>query len=345
MQIGREPAGGLRASDDRSPPAVDLHRCFMGERSRGRGCADAADQLFALAGVAVIESHAEAVVVADRLVDQSGHPKRAPDPAGDCRAALHDTLKARATPVKRGFDEQRAHALHRHGINQELAAVGDPLQEVRLQNAAILKSTDRRGRIAPIALHQPPHCPRVRRYGPSSRKQAVARMPTRGERHDRTADERSKRGIGGASCLEGGQLSCRHHFNDGRSESTHLPLLALQLGEPLIEACGAQVWLHRKHTTQGRYKVSVATQQCLYRLVHIGRAGLELLSVVRFYARSPQQRAAERGHQSDDQDRAGKDHPPSSALRCRSWCVSGVGRLRHRCWRLGHAQSIGTPLR
>ena len=85
-------------------------------------------------------------------------------------------------------------------------------------------------------------------------------MPARSKRHDRTPDERSKRGIGGTSCLEGGQLTCRHHFNDGRSEPTHLPLPALQLGEPLIEARGAHVWLHRQHTTQSRYKVSIATQ-------------------------------------------------------------------------------------
>lgn len=75
-------------------------------------------------------------------------------------------------------------------------------------------------------------------------------MPAGNRRHDRTADEPSKRWIGGAPCLEGGQLSCRHHFNDGRSESTHLPLSALHLGEPLIEARGAQVWRHRKHATQ-----------------------------------------------------------------------------------------------
>ncbi len=201
----------------------------MGEGACRRSRADSADQLFGLAGVAVVQSHAEVLVSADGFVDQSGDSKRAPDPAGDRRTALRDTLKARAPPVKRGFDEQRADALNRHGINQELSAVGDRLQEMCLQNATILKSTDRRGGITPIALHQPTHFPGVRRHGPTGREQAVAPAPIRSDRHGRTSHERPKRGVGGASSLESGQVGRRHRFHDRRSKSTYLPLLALQL--------------------------------------------------------------------------------------------------------------------
>src|ERR1700729_849594 len=143
-------------------------------------------------------------MLADGFTDQGVNLKRAADPPIPRRTALRDACKARAAPVERGFDEQGADFLNLHRVNQELSAVGDRLHQVRLRDSAVRKSTDRGGWVAPVALHQLPYCPGVRRHGSPRREQAVASPSTGSDRYGRASHERPKRGVGSAPRLEGG---------------------------------------------------------------------------------------------------------------------------------------------
>jgi hypothetical protein len=69
-----------------------------------------------------------------------------------------------------------------------------------------------------------------------------------------------------------------------RAKTSYLPLMAFQLGEPLIEAPRAQAGLHGEHGAQRRYEVGVATQQRLRRLADVGCGVLECLSSVSAHA-------------------------------------------------------------
>jgi hypothetical protein len=208
--------------------------------------------------------------------------------------ALGDSAQRGAAIIKRGFDEQRAHTLHRNRVDQELAAVSDRPQKARLQNAAVLVAADRRGGITPVALQQLPHFLGVRRHDPAGRKQAVDGPPAGRDGHDRAAHELTKRGIGSASRLKRGQFARRHDFHNRRPEPTDLTLLTPHLGEPFVKARSAHTGLHRQHPTQRRDEIGVATQQRLRRLAHVRRARLKLLTLTRADTRAPQQHSAQR---------------------------------------------------